>query len=66
MCAPVDSRIALMLQPPLPITLLMADAGTLTFLDLLTCEKQIYLIMFMYTEITTRRHSKGFDEVSNN
>ena len=32
--APDTSRIALMLQPPRPITRLMAEEGTCTFLDL--------------------------------
>lgn len=36
MCAPVHSRIALMLHPPLPMTLDMTVDGTETFLDLLT------------------------------
>lgn len=34
MCAPVHSRIALMLHPPLPITLEITVDGTETFLDL--------------------------------
>lgn len=34
MCAPVHSRIALMLHPPLPMTLDMTVDGTETFLDL--------------------------------
>lgn len=33
-CAPVHSRIALMLHPPLPITLEITVDGTETFLDL--------------------------------
>lgn len=33
MCAPVAPRIALILLPPLPITLLMAFNGTDTFFD---------------------------------
>ena len=36
MWAPDISRIALILQPPLPMTLLMAFAGTMTFFDFLT------------------------------
>lgn len=34
MCAPVHSRIALILHPPLPMTLEMTVDGTETFLDL--------------------------------
>lgn len=34
MCAPVHSRIALMLHPPLPMTLEITVDGTETFLDL--------------------------------
>lgn len=34
MCAPVHSRIALMLHPPLPMTLDITVDGTETFLDL--------------------------------
>lgn len=33
-CAPVNSRIALMLHPPLPITLEITVDGTETFFDL--------------------------------
>ena len=36
MWAPDISRTAFILQPPLPITLLIAFAGTITFLDLRT------------------------------
>lgn len=36
MCAPVNSRIALILQPPLPITLDITVDGTDTFFDRLT------------------------------
>ena len=34
MCAPVNSRMALILQPPLPITLDITVDGTDTFFDL--------------------------------
>lgn len=34
MCAPVHSRMALMLHPPLPMTLEITVDGTETFLDL--------------------------------
>lgn len=40
MCAPVNSLIALMLQPPLPITLEITVDGTETFFDLKTNEQE--------------------------
>lgn len=40
MCAPVNSLIALMLQPPLPITLEITVDGTETFFDLRKNEQE--------------------------